>query len=98
MKKKFFKIRDFLSTLIRIKNVTVRDVYYDHMIDNSDYDDIYPTLINITYSDLLGIIVRKKRSVKNNESSLLDIQRFYHSCSINEYGGLNEYKKFSIYK
>lgn len=98
MKLKFLKIRNFLSILLRIKNVTVRDIYYDHMIDNSDCDDYYPTLIDITYSDLLGIIIRKRLSDKNNESSLADVYSFYHSCSINEYGGLNEYKKFSIYK
>jgi len=98
MKLKFLKIRNFLSILLRIKNVTVRDVYYDYMIDNSDYDDYYPTLIDITYSDLLGIIIRKRLSDKNNESSLADVQSFYHSCFINEYGGLNEYKKISIYK
>ena len=98
MKLKFLKIRTFLLSLLRIKNVTVRDVYYDHMIDNSDYDDHFPTLIDITYSDLLGIIIRKRLSVKNNESSFVDVQSFYHSCFINEYGGLNEYKKFSIYK
>ena len=98
MKVTFLKIRNFLSRLLRIKNVTVRDVYYDHMIDNSDIDDYFPTLIDITYSDLLGIIVRKRLNVKNNESSFVDIQSFYRSCSINEYGGLNEHKKFSIYK
>lgn len=98
MKLKFLKIKNFLSILLRIKNVTVEDKYYDYMIDNDDYDDYYPTLIDITYSDLLGIIIRKRLSDKNNESSLSDIQSFYSSCFINEYGGLNEYKKFSIYK
>lgn len=92
------KIKKFLSTLLRIKTVTVVDKYYDHMIDNDDYDDIYPTLIDVTYSDLLGIIIRKRLSVKNNESNLLDIHNFYRSCFINEHGGLDEYKKFSIYK
>lgn len=92
------KIKKFLSTLLRIKTVTVVDKYYDYMIDNDDYDDIYPTLIDVTYSDLLGIIIRKRLSVKNNESNLLDIQNFYRSCFINEHGGLDEYKKFSIYK
>lgn len=98
MKLKFSKIKEKLSTLLRIKTITVVDKYYDYMIDNDDYDDIYPTLIDVTYSDLLGIIIRKRLSNKNNESSLLDIQSFYRSCFINEYGGLNEYKKFSIYK
>lgn len=93
---KFFKTR-FLSSLLRIKHVTVEDKYYDFMTDNDDYGD-HPTLIDITYSGLLGIIIRKRLSSKNNESSLLDIQNFYNSCFINEYGGLKEYKKFSIYK
>ena len=98
MKVKISKIKNFLFTLLKIKTVTVVDKYYDYMIDNDDYDDIYPTLIDITYSDFLGIIISKRLSHKNNESNLLDIQNFYRSCFINEYGGLDEYKKFSIYK
>lgn len=92
------KLKKILSTLLRIKTVTVVDKYYDHMIDNDDYDDIYPTLIDITYSELLGIIVCKRLSTKREESHFVDIFNFYRSCSINEYGGLDEYKKFSIHK
>ena len=92
------KLKKFLNQLFKVKTITVRDHYYDFMIDNDDCDDFYPTLIDITYSDLLGIIVRKRLSDKKRESYLMDIQNFYRSCSINEYGGLDEYKKFSIYK
>lgn len=98
MKLKFLKIRKFLSTLLRIKTITIVDKYYDHMTDNDELGDIYPTLIDITYSDLLGIIIRKRFSDKNKESYIMDIYNFYRSCSINAYGGLEEYKKYSMYK
>lgn len=98
MKLKISKINKFLSKLLKIKTVTIVDRYYDYMVDNDDCDDIFPTLIDVTYSELLGIIIRKRLSAKNNESNFLDIQNFYRSCFINENGGLDEYKKFSIYK
>jgi hypothetical protein len=98
MKLKFFKIVKIkLLKLLRIKTVTVVDKYYDYMTDNDDYDDM-STLIDVTYSELLGIIISKRFSTKNEESYLTDIQNFYNSCRIHKYGGLHEYKKYSIYK
>jgi hypothetical protein len=95
------KIKKFLYKLLKIKTVTVRDEYYDYMTDSDDYDDP-PTFIDVTYSERLGIILKKKLSKVQGywgqESFLGDVQNFYKSCGINEWGGLEEYKKFSIYK
>jgi hypothetical protein len=70
------------------------------MMDYDDYMDP-PTLVDITYSERLGIILKKKLSERcgygAEESYLGDVQNFYESCGINEWGGLDEYKKFSIY-
>lgn len=95
------KILAIIKNLLKVKTVTVRDHYYDHMMD---YDDYYtpPTLVDITYSERLGIILKKELSEGQGygarESCLGDIQNFYRSCGINEWGGLDEYKKFSIYR
>ena len=100
MKKLMSKFRDFFKTILKIKTVTVQDCYYDYMLDNDDYGDL-PTFVDVTYSETLGIIVRKRLSEKQGwggcESFLGDAQNFYKSCGINEFGGLDEYKKFSIY-
>ena len=94
------KIRDFFKRILKIKTVTVRDEYYDYMTDNSDYDDP-STFIDVTYSERLGIILKKKLSkvqgYGGQESFLGDVQNFYKSCGINEWGGVDEYKKYSIY-
>lgn len=101
MKKLISKFRDFFKTILKIKTVTVHDHYYDYMMDNDDYDDL-PTFVDITYSETLGIIFKKRLSKKQGwgsyESFLGDVQNFYSSCEINEFGGLDEYRKFSIYK
>lgn len=95
------KIKEFLYKLLKIKTVTVRDEYYDYMTDSSDYDDP-STFIDVTYSERFGIILKKRLSVvqgyEGQASFLGDVQNFYKSCGINEWGGLEEYKKFSIYK
>lgn len=96
MKKIMSKFRDFFKTILKIKTVTVHDCYYDYMLGNDDYDDL-PTFVDVTYSETLGIIIRKRLSKSSCESFLGDVQNFYNSCGINEFGGLDEYKKFSIY-
>ena len=100
MKKLTQKILLFLFDWLKIKTVTIRDRYYDYMMDYDDYMDP-PTLVDITYSERLGIILEKKFSEKRGygaeESYLGDIMDFYKSCGINDWGGLDEYKKFSIY-
>lgn len=100
MKKLTQKILLFLFDWLKIKTITVHDKYYDYMMDYDDYMDP-PTLVDITYSERLGIILKKKLSEKmwygTEESSLEDVLNFYKSCRINEWGGLDEYKKFSIY-
>ena len=100
MKKLIQKISGLLINLLRIKTITIHDHYYDYMMDYDDYMDP-PTLVDVTYSERLGIILNKKLSEKQGyegeESYLGDIQSFYRSCGINEWGGLDEYKKFSIY-
>ena len=100
MKKLMRKIHGFLIDLLKIKTVTIHDKYYDYMMDYDDYMDP-PTLVDITYSERLGIIFKKKLSEKMQygaeESSFGDVQNFYISCGIDEWGGLDEYKKFSIY-
>lgn len=94
------KIHGFLIDLLKIKTVTIHVKYYDYMMDYDDYMDP-PTLVDITYSERLGIIFKKKLSEKMwygaEESSFGDVQNFYKSCGIDEWGGLDEYKKFSIY-
>ena len=89
------KIKEFLYKLLKIKTVTVRDEYYDYMTDSDDYDDP-PTFIDVTYSERLGIILKKRLSKVQGYWG--DVQNFYKSCGINVWGGLEEYKKFSIYK
>ena len=100
MKKLIQKILVFIFDLLEIKTVTVHDKYYDYMMDYDDYMDP-PTLVDITYSERFGIILKKKLSEECGygveESYLGDVQNFYKSCGINEWGGLDEYKKFSIY-
>ena len=95
------KIKEFLYKLLKIKTVTIRDEYYEYMTDSGDYGD-HPTFIDVTYSERLGIILKKRLSnvqgYRGKESFWSDIRNFYKSCDINELGGLEEYKKFSIYK
>lgn len=87
MKKLIQKILVFIFDLLKIKTVTVHDKYYDYMMDYDDYMDP-PTLVDITYSERLGIILKKKLSEKYGygaeESYLGDVQNFYESCGINE--------------
>lgn len=94
------KIRDFFKMILKIKTVTVRDEYYDYMTDSIDYDDP-STFIDVTYSERLGIILKKRLSKEQGyggkESFLGDVQNFYKACGINEFGGLDEYKKYSTY-
>lgn len=95
------KIKEFLYKLLKIKTVTVRDAYYDYMTDSSDYGDP-STFIDVTYSERLGIILKKRLSkvqgYGGQESFWGDVQNFYKSCGINVWGGLEECKRFSIYK
>lgn len=97
MKKIALKLWGFLGNFLKIKMVTIHDQYFDYMTDNDDLEDT-PTYVDVTYSEALGLIIRINLSQYDNGSSLKDIQDFYRSCHINEWGGLNEYKKYTIYK
>lgn len=91
MKKLISKIKNYFHH----NTVFIHDKFYDYMTDNNDlYDPM--TIVEITYSKFRGII-NIKFSNKKRESYLSDIKRFYTICKIDEFGGLNEYKKYSIY-
>lgn len=91
MKKIINKIKNYFKH----RTVYIRDQFYDHMTDNNDLYDI-PTIVEVTYSAFRGII-DVKFTDRRRESDLRDIVKFYRICKINEYGGLSEYKKYSIY-
>jgi hypothetical protein len=66
------------------------------MTDNNELYDI-PTIVEVTYSKFRGVI-DVKFTDRRRESNYIDIVKFYDICNINEYGGLSEYKKYSIYR
>ena len=89
----------------KIYEVCIHDKYYDHITDNDDLEDI-PTLINVTYNDR-GEILEVSLAVSKftngylglgcYESSVAKLQHFYQTCKIDPMGGLDEYKKYTIY-
>jgi hypothetical protein len=89
------KIIDKIKNYFKHCTVYIRDQFYDHMTDNDELYDI-PTIVKVTYSAFRGII-DVKFTDRRRESDLRDIVKFYRVCKINEYGGLSEYKKYSIY-
>lgn len=89
------KIIDNIKNYFKHRTVYVRDQFYDHMTDNDELYDI-PTIVEVTYSAFRGII-DVDFTDHRMESDYIDIVRFYRVCKINEYGGLSEYKKYSIY-
>jgi hypothetical protein len=91
MKKIINKIKNYFKH----RTVYIRDQFYDYLNDNDDLYDI-PTIVEVTYSNFRGII-NVDFTDRRRESDLRDIAKFYSTCKINEYGGLSEYKKYSIY-
>lgn len=89
------KIIDKIKNYFKHRTVYIRDQFYDHMTDNDELYDI-PTIVKVTYSGFRGII-DVDFTDRKRESNYIDIVRFYRVCKINEYGGLSEYKKYSIY-
>lgn len=89
------KIIDKIKNYFKHRTVYIRDQFYDHMTDNDELYDI-PTIVEVTYSGFRGII-DVDFTDRKRESNYIDIVRFYRVCRINEYGGLSEYKKYSIY-
>ena len=89
------KIIDKIKNYFKHCTVYIRDQFYDYMTDNDDLYDS-PTIVKITYSKFRGIIDVDFTDSKR-ESHYIDIVKFYRVCNINEYGGLSEYKKYSIY-
>ena len=89
------KIIDKIKNYFKHRTVYIRDQFYDYLNDNDELEDI-PTIVEVTYSKFRGII-DVKFTDRRRESDLRDIAKFYRVCKINEYGGLSEYKKYSIY-
>jgi hypothetical protein len=89
------KLIDKIKNYFKHRTVYIRDQFYDYLNDNDDLYDI-PTIVEVTYSNFRGII-NVDFTDRKRESDYIDIVRFYRVCKINEYGGLSEYKKYSIY-
>lgn len=90
MKKILEKIKDYF----RHRTVYIRDHYYDWYIDNEDLGDPM-TIVKVTYSKFKGVIDVEFVGYDFNEQ-YLGIREFYRICHIDEFGGLNEYKKYSL--
>ena len=89
------KIIDKIKNYFKHRTVYIRDHFYDYMTDNDELEDI-PTIVEVTYSKFRGVI-DVDFTDRRRESDLHDIVKFYDICKINEYGGLSEYKKYSMY-
>ena len=89
------KIIDKIKNYFKHYTVYVHDQFYDYMTDNDELYDI-PTIVEVTYSAFRGVM-DVDFTDRRRESDYIDIVRFYRVCKINEYGGLSEYKKYSIY-
>lgn len=89
------KIIDKIKNYFKHHTVYIRDQFYDYLNDNDDLDDI-PTIVEVTYSKFRGII-NVDFTDHRRESDYIDIIKFYDTCDIDKYGGLSEYKKYSIY-
>ena len=89
------KIINRIKNYFKRRTVYIHDKFYDYMIDNDDlYDPI--TIVKVTYSGFRGII-DVTFTERRRESDLCDIAKFYSICNIDEFSGLSEYKKYSIY-
>jgi hypothetical protein len=89
------KIIDKIKNYFKHRTVYIWDEFYDLMTENDElYDN--PTIVEVTYSGFRGII-DVDFTDRRRESDLCDIAKFYSVCKINKYGGLSEYKKYSIY-
>lgn len=102
----FSKIKDYF----KLREVYIWDHYYDIMIDADDLDDSR-TLCKVTYSKFRGIIKSEYAGImdarfeircdgklcRTEESPLKEIKEFYKICNIDEFGGINEYKKYTCY-
>ena len=89
------KIAERIKNYFKHRVIYIHDKFFDYMIDNDDlYDPI--TIVKVTYSRFRGIINIEMTS-RQRESDINELAKFYHICDINEFGGLKEYKKYSIY-
>lgn len=91
MKKILEKIKDYFL----YREVYIHDHYYDWHFDNDDLEDPM-TIVKVTYSKFKKVINVEFIGYDVEESSLKDHQEFYRICDINKYGGLPEYKKYSL--
>ena len=84
-----------------VYEVFIHDKYYDMMEDNDDYEDI-PTIVRVEYNskgEILDVSFADTTSdLCDNESPMVEKMKFFDTCNINPYGGIEEYKKFSIWK
>ena len=91
MRKIIENIRDYF----RHREVYIHDHYYDWYFDNDDLEDPI-SIVKVTYSKFKKIINVEFVGYDLEESSFRDHQEFYRICNINKYGGLLEYKKYSL--
>lgn len=91
MKKILEKIKDYF----RYHTVYIRDHYYDWYFDNDDLDDSM-TIVKVTYSKFKGVTDVELAEYGVEESLVRDHWEFFEICNINEYGGLKEFKKYSL--
>lgn len=91
MKKIIENIRDYFKH----REVYIRDHYYDWYFDNDDLNDPM-TIVKVTYSKFKGVIDVELAEFDMEESLVSDHWEFFEICNINEYGGLKEFKKYSL--
>ena len=89
------KLIDKIKSYFKHRTIYVRDHYFDYMTDNNELEDT-STIVKVTYSKFRGIIDVDITGYQR-ESDVCEIAKFYHICNINEFGGMKEYKKYSIY-
>lgn len=84
-----------------VYEVFIHDKYYDMMTDNDDYEDI-PTIVRVEYNSkgkILDVNFADTTSdLCDNESPMVEKMKFFEVCNINPYGGMEEYRKYSIYR
>lgn len=100
MKKIINKIINKIKNNFQHKSVLIWDHYYDWYIDNDDLGDPM-TIVKVTYSNFKGIINVEFAGTRHmgfgpEESRNHLLSEFYAVCDINIYGGLPEYKKYSL--
>lgn len=91
MRKIIENIRDYFKH----REVYIHDHYYDWYFDNDDLEDPM-SIVKVTYSKFKGVIDVELAEYDEEESSFRDLHEFYRICDINKYGGLPEYKKYSL--